>query len=175
LPKKPSSTITRTREEPAGKPHAPAHPGKTKNPQQRVFCLGTTSSLGELRRTTCGFESVFLSFLHTRIAGQQTCLFEGGLVVLISQNQGTCNTVADGACLTGDTAAADVGNNVKLAGGFGHTERLVYDEFQRVQTKVLINALAIDGDAAGAGIQTNAGNGFLTSAGSVEVRLCTCT
>ena len=81
--------------------------------------------------------------------------------------------MADSACLPGDTAAAHSGDDVELAGGFGHAERLVDDELEGIEPEVLIGRLAVNREDAGAGIKANARNRLFTSAGAVEIRLCT--
>ena len=131
-------------------------------------------SLGELRCATCGLETVLLSFLHTRVARQEACLLQAGLKGFISLYESAGETVADSACLTGETAATNGSNDIKLTEGLGNAEGLVNDELQGFKTEVLINVLAVNGDNTAAGIKTNAGNGLLSSAGAVEIRLYTC-
>ena len=81
--------------------------------------------------------------------------------------------MTDSAGLAGNTAAGHVGDDVELTGGAGNAEGLVDDELQGLETEVLIDGTAVDGDLAAAGVQTNAGDGLLSAAGAVEVGLCT--
>ena len=81
--------------------------------------------------------------------------------------------MTDRTCLTGQTATLNVCDNVKLAHGVGGAERLVDDELQGLQTEVLIDVLLVNGDNTGAGDDANTSNGLLSSAGAVEIRLCT--
>ena len=131
-------------------------------------------SLGELGSTTSCLETVLLSFLHTRVSGEEASLLEKGTIGFVSEKESAGNAVADCACLTGDTAAANVCNDVELSGGVGYAEGLVDDELEGLKTEVIVDVTAVDGDLAGAGIETNAGNGALSSAGAIEIRLSTC-
>ena len=100
------------------------------------------------------------------------CLLEGGSVVFVNREQCASNAVADCACLTGHTAALDVGNDVKFALGARNAERLVDDELQRIKTEILVDVTVVDRDRTAAGINAYTCNGLLSSAGSVEIRLC---
>ena len=82
--------------------------------------------------------------------------------------------MADSACLTGETAAVNVCNDVKLTNGLSNTEGLVNDELEGLKTKVIVNISAVDGDNAGTGVKANSCNGLLSSTCAVEIRLCTC-
>ena len=86
------------------------HAGHEKNPPQTLFAGDSNLkklSLGELRRATGGLEAVFLTFLHSRVTGQQARFLQNGTEVLgVVLQQRARNTVADGAGLTGDAAAA---------------------------------------------------------------------
>ncbi len=130
-------------------------------------------SLGELRSTTCCLESVLLSFLHTRVTGEKTCTLKNGSVVLVSGKERTSRTVADSACLTRETAALYGSNDIKLAHGLGSCERLIDDELEGLKTEIVINGTSVYGDNTGTGIKTNTSDRLLSSAGAVEIRLCT--
>ena len=67
-----------------------------------IFEIGLSGllSLAELRRATSGFETVFLAFLHTRVAGEETSLLQHGAQVLaVILQQGAGHAVADSAGL----------------------------------------------------------------------------
>ena len=49
--------------------------------------LSCRLSLAELRCATSGFEAVFLTFLHTRIAGQEAFLLQSSTVLLVLLQQ----------------------------------------------------------------------------------------
>ena len=80
--------------------------------------------------------------------------------------------MTDRAGLTGDAAALDVGDDVIFADSVGNAERLVDNELEGFQAEIIVDVTAVDGDLAGTGLQTNAGDGALSSAGTVEIRLC---
>ena len=82
--------------------------------------------------------------------------------------------MTDRTCLAGETAACNGANDIELANVTGNAEGLVNDELQGVQTEIFVDGTTVNGDCAGAGIQANAGNGTLSSAGSVEIGLSTC-
>ena len=75
-----------------------------------LLIVGFRLSLGELRSATSGLETVLLSFLHTRVTRQETCLLEQGLVGFVGEDERTGDAVTDRACLPGDAAAADGGD-----------------------------------------------------------------
>ena len=77
-------------------------------------------SLGELGSPTGGLEAVFLTLFHTRITGQEARLFEYRTVCLfIDLQKRSGQTMADGAGLTGDTAAGHIALDVKTAQSVG--------------------------------------------------------
>ena len=129
-------------------------------------------SLGELACATSCLETVFLSFLHTRVSREEAGLLEEGAVRIVGEKERTGYAVTDRACLTGDTAALYVGNDVILAYSVGNAERLVDNELEGFKAEIIVDVTTVDGDLAGTGIQTNAGDGALSSAGTVEIRLC---
>ena len=123
-------------------------------------------SLGELRSATCGFEAVFLSLLHSGVTGQEAGFFQDGAVVLILLQQSSGKTVTDGTSLAGNAAACNGADDIKAASGFNQLQGLADDELQSLQAKVIVNIAAIDGDRAGAGVNTDTGNGILSSTSS---------
>ena len=72
----------------------------------------------------------------------------------------------------GHAAALDIGNDVKLALGLRYAERLVDDELQRIETEIVVDVAVVDRNRTAAGINADTCNGLLSSAGSVEIRLC---
>ena len=66
------------------------------------------SALAELGRATSSLQAVLLTFLHTRIAGEEASFLQGSTQFRISLAQGTGNAVTNRAGLTGHTAAADI-------------------------------------------------------------------
>ena len=112
--------------------------------------LSCRLSLAELRCATSGFEAVLLTLLHTRIAGEEASGLQGGAELLIGQQQGAGHTVTDSAGLTGDAAAGDGGNDVHLAQLLGGSQGLTDQQLQGLQTEVLVDVTAVDGDRTGA-------------------------
>ena len=124
-----------------------------------LSCFELKSALAELRSATGGFEAVFLSFLHSRVAGQEACGLEGGAELGVDAEKCACNAMTDGACLAGDAAAFDGADQIDLAQQIGSSQRLTDNHLQGVQAEVLIDIPAVDGDGAGAvGEQMDAGH-----------------
>ena len=138
----------------------------------RFLAFLDKSALGELGRATGGLQTVLLALLHTRIAGEETGLLEDGTVVGIDEQQSAGNAVAQSAGLTGHTAALDGGDDIDLTEGLGRGEGLTDDHLEGLETEILVDVAAVDGDGAGAVLkEMHAGNGGLSAAGAVEVRL----
>ena len=76
--------------------------------------LSCRLSLAELRSATSGFEAVLLTFLHTRIAGQEASFLQNRSVLSVCLQQCSGDTVTDSTSLTGCTTTANVYENVKF-------------------------------------------------------------
>ena len=123
--------------------------------------LSCRLSLAELRSATSGFEAVLLALLHSGVAGQETGLLQNGTHLIAVLQQRTGNTVTDSAGLAGNAAACYGADNIKLTQGIGEGHGLTNDQLQGLQTKVIVDVTAVDGDAAGAvGEQVHAGHGL---------------
>ena len=131
-------------------------------------------SLGELACATSCFETVFLSFLHTRVSCEETCLLESSAVCVVSEEKSSRNAVTDSACLTGDTAALNVSYDIELAGSVCNAEGLVDDELQCFKSEVIVNVASVNGDFAGSGVKSYASYRALSSARTIEIRFSTC-
>ena len=94
------------------------------------------------------------------------CQFSrGGGDLLLSGGTGLGKTF-----LTGEASAGYGADDIKLLRGAGCLERLTNDQLQGVQTKVLVDVAAVDGDSTGAVlIDANPGHGGLTTAGAVKI------
>ena len=133
---------------------------------------GTKSALAELGSAAGGFEAVLLPLLHTRVAGEEAGGLQSRAVLGVDLQQGPGDAVPDGAGLTGDAAAGDGGGDVHLAQQVGGDQGLTDDELQGIQTKVVVDVTAVDGDGAGAvGEEMHPGHGGLPAAGAIQVRL----
>ena len=130
------------------------------------------SALAELRSAAGGFETVLLALFHSRVTGQETGGLECGTIALIENDEGTGDAVADGAGLTGHAAALDSGIDVNFSHGVGGDQGLTNDELQGLETEVIVDLTAVDGDnAAAVGDEVNAGHGGLPTAGTVHIGL----
>jgi len=137
-----------------------------KTPENRSFPGKriTFLALGELGSTTGGLQTVFLALLHTRIAGEETGLLEDGTVVGVDEQQSAGNAMAQSAGLTGHTAALDGGDDINLTEGLGRGEGLTDDHLEGLETEILVDVAAVDGDGAGAVLkEMHAGNGGLSA------------
>ena len=63
------------------------------------FAIWVKSALRELRCTTGSLQTVLLTFLHTRIAGQEAFLLQSSTVLLVLLQQSAAQAVADSASL----------------------------------------------------------------------------
>ena len=59
------------------------------------FAIQGKSALAELGCTTCSLQTVLLTFLHTRIAGQEAGLLQGGAQLGVELQQGAGQAVAE--------------------------------------------------------------------------------
>ena len=82
--------------------------------------------------------------------------------------------MTDSTCLAGETAAANVCDDVELAFRSGNAEGLVDDELHGFQTEVVVDVTAVDGDDTGTGKDADSCGGLLSSARAVEVGLSAC-
>ena len=92
--------------------------------------MNSRLSLAELRRTTSCLETVFLSFLHSGVAGHEAGGLQRSAVLRVQGDQSAGNAVADGAGLTGYAAAGDGDDNVNLAQQIGSDQGLTDDQLQ---------------------------------------------
>ena len=128
-------------------------------------------SLGELRRATSGLEAVLLSFLHSRVTGEETGLLQRSAEVLgIVLEQSSGDTVADSTGLTGNTAACNAANDVELLFGTGENERLTNDRLEGIKAEIIVDIAVVDRDLTGALVNSYTCNGAFSSAGAVEIR-----
>ena len=72
--------------------------------------------------------------------------------------------------LAGNTAACHAADNIKLIGGFCQLKRLTNDQFEGIQSKIIVNITVVNGYLSGTLINPNAGDRAFSSAGSVKIR-----
>ena len=150
--------------------------GKQKNPdgtRSSGFWIQKSkenSTLGELRRAASCLQAVFLSFLHSRVTGQEASGFQRGTEFGVDAQQSAGNAMTDGAGLAGHAAALDGADDIDLADQIGRSQRLTDDHLQGIQAEIIIDITAVDGDGAGAAlIDADTGNGGFTTAGAVLI------
>ena len=107
---------------------------------------GVRLSLGELACATCSLQAVLLSFLHTRVSREEACLLEEGTIRIVSEEESSGHAVTDSACLTGDTAAANVSYDIELAFCACDAEGLVDDELECFESEVVFYVATVDCD-----------------------------
>ena len=145
---------------------------------KKQFCRSRTakyaipgkSALAELGSTTCSLQTVLLTLLHTRIAGQEAGLLQNGTVLIALLQQGAAQAVTDRTSLTGNTAAGNADDDIVLALQAQQDQRRTDDQLQGLQAEVVVDITIVDGDLASAGVNANAGNGILTTTSAVEIR-----
>ena len=115
-------------------------------------------SLRELACTTCGFETVLLSFLHSRVTGQKSRSFESRTVIFVRLKECTGESVTDSTRLTRNAAAFDGRNDIELTDGAGNIEGLIDDELESLKAEIIVYISVVDDDFAGAGVKTDSGN-----------------
>ena len=119
-----------------------------------LSCFELKLSLAELRSATSGLEAVLLTLFHSWVAGQQTCFFEQWAHFIAVLQQSTGDTVTDRTSLTGNAAAANGADNVKFTSSVGNFKWLTNDQFEGIQTEVLVNVSVVDGNFTGTWVQS---------------------
>ena len=79
--------------------------------------------------------------------------------------------MADSACLTGNAAACNSSNDVKLLDGVCEGQGLTNDQLEGLQTEIVVDGTAVDCDRAASGIYSYSCNRVLSSAGAILIRL----
>ena len=134
--------------------------------------LGIRLSLGELGGAAGGLETVLLALLHSGVAGKEAGGLESGTISLVDLEEGAGYAVTDGAGLAGDPAAGDGGVDIDLAAEAYGLEGLTDDELKGVESEIIVEITAVDGDLAGAGgEEVDSRDGRLSSSGAVHIGL----
>ena len=112
-------------------------------------------------------QTVLFAFLSAGVAGEEAGCLQSGLVAFVGDDERTGDAVANRACLTGETAALHVDDDVELAGGGGELQGLIYDVLQGVESEVFVQGPLVDDDAAAAvGDEPDASDCLLSAAGA---------
>ena len=134
-----------------------------------VHCISKgdkTLALGELGSAAGLLEAVLLALDHASIARKETGLLEVSTVVASVQKSAS-DAQTQSAGLTGDAAAIAQSDNVELTGGVGHLEGSKGVLNELMTAEILLGVTLVDGHLAGAGDETDAGDGVLTTAGTL--------
>ena len=134
-----------------------------------VHCISKgdkTLALGELGSAAGLLEAVLLALDHASIARKETGLLEVSTVVASVQKSAS-DAQAQSAGLTRDAAAIAQSDNVELTGGVGHLEGSKGVLNELMTAEILLGVTLVDGHLAGAGDETDAGDGVLTTAGTL--------
>ena len=80
--------------------------------------------------------------------------------------------MTDCACLSGVAAAVNIDDNIELAESVGKHEGSANDHLEGFIAEIFFEIPLVDFDNAGAGNETNAGNGAFAPAGSEILSGC---
>ena len=75
--------------------------------------------------------------------------------------------MADRARLTGNTAAGNPDDNVKLVFDLGQCQRLTDNQLEGLKAEIIVDVTVVDGDLAGSGLHTDAGKRTFAAARAV--------
>src|SRR5689334_13042035 len=128
-------------------------------------------ALRELEATSRLGPTVLLALDGARVAGQEATLFEHATKLGLEAGERLRDTMANGACLPRQPAAAHGADDVELALAFGGDERLLQDHLKHGAREIGRVLLAVDSDLAGAGLHPNAGDRVLAFAGRIGASL----
>ena len=76
--------------------------------------MNSKSAFAELRCATSGLQTVLLTLLHTRIAGQEASLLQDSAVLIALLQESAAQAVADRTSLTSNAAAVDADDDIAL-------------------------------------------------------------
>ena len=130
--------------------------------------LSCRLSLAELRSATSGFEAVLLTFFHSRVTSQVSSFFQNWSVLSVCLQQGTSDTVTDSSSLSGKSTTVNVYQNVKFFCIVCCCQWLTNNNFQSLQSEVLVDVSFIDCDLTSSWYQVYSGDRFFSSSCSVE-------
>ena len=94
--------------------------------------------------------TVFLTFLHSRIAGQETGFLQDGPELHAEVDQRSRDAVLDGARLAVHSATFNVDNEIEFVRAVRRLKRLFEDHPVGFIKKILLKALVVDGDVSSA-------------------------
>ena len=130
----------------------------------RKILLKSGLALRELELLTCPWLTGLLTFLHTRVASEQTSLLERRTEFAVELEKGSSDAEGDRASLTAVTTALYTSNDVDLVLELSRGERGEGDTLEVVVGEKVFVFLAVDDDLAAAFLEANASNCSFTTA-----------
>ena len=108
-----------------------------------VIPINACLTFGELRSSTCCFETVFLTLFHSRVTCQESCALEHRSVISVCLKESSCDTVTDRTCLSCVTAAFYVYEYVEFICCACSHERLAYNNLQSLKSSMSLLLIVI--------------------------------
>jgi hypothetical protein len=115
-------------------------------------------SLRELEAFARALLPILLTFFDTRVARNQTCLFQRGTKICIVFQQRPRDAVANRSCLACRSAAANIDQNIKFSDRLSQLQGLPDDHAQGFIWKILIECFSINLKLTPASTQVNSGS-----------------
>src|SRR5262249_16063759 len=111
----------------------------------------------ELEAFTCSRLAVFLTFLHSRIASEESSPFQSLSQFSAVVTKCTGDAVLNSTCLTAHTAACNINNDIEFPSRLRNVERLLrHHSVNRIE-EVLFDRLFVDGHLSRSRTQKHAG------------------
>src|SRR5574340_49098 len=130
---------------------------------RRVLTLGELLAAARLAQTD------FFTFDFTRIAGNQTGLFQHSLERSVVIDQRTGDAVTHRTGLAGFAATGDVHHDIELAQRLGQRQRLAHDHAAGFTGKKHVHRLVVHHDVALARLDEHARHRTLAATGTVVI------
>jgi HPt (histidine-containing phosphotransfer) domain-containing protein len=130
-------------------------------PSPQVGKQTSRLTLRVLGSLPCPLQSVFLPFLHARVARQQAGLLQGGPEVRVVLDQRSGDAVGDRSRLAARAATDDFDADVEFALGAGDAQGRQGSHLEDPASEVGERVLVVDEDAALARLDADAGDGVL--------------
>jgi len=123
---------------------------------------------GELEPGTSTFLPVLFPFLHSGVAGEESCATQDGSDFFVSFNERARDTEPEGAGLSRHTASADTRSHVELAQRLQLFQRLPDQHDERFSAEIRLKRVAVNGHHTRSGTQTDSRNRcFPSSCGAI--------
>jgi hypothetical protein len=130
-------------------------------------------TLGELSAAACFALAWFFALDFARVAGNETCLFEGWATRFILLHEGTGDSETDGFCLARNATTVYIDHDVVLTGiGSRYFEGLQDRDTVQLEGEVGLQYAVVDHDSASAWAYKYAGHRGLSSAYGYDLIDC---